>query len=147
MNYQWITSEDQVQKDQKWFPDLSPLFLEHMDVASTLAFSVNGVQYGLVQGYKNPDVPGTWLVQRAYFANATPKSKRLWVRSGAYHQAWVKACQEALFSVCVIKFAKGSSIEKAYGQNIVAKYGKFYKDAAWWEDENGLSYLRVGIPQ
>jgi hypothetical protein len=146
MNYEWIHKEEQVDKNQIWFPALDDIFIQHLDISDTLCISVGDFQLALIQGYRDPNIPNTWLVQRAYFADANPRYKRLWLRTPNYHEAWARACNEMIYNSCVIKFAKGSSIELAYGKNTLDKFPQYYKNLAWWETED-LSFVRFDVKE
>jgi hypothetical protein len=144
MQYEWITDPKTIDQNQKWFPKLDDILLQHIDISKTLCVSVNDFQLALIQGYLDPNIPNTWLVQRAYFADANSKYKRLWLRTPNYHYCWYKACKEIMLDHCVIKFDKTSSIKKTYGENTLSMFPQFYENISWWEEDK-LAYVRFDL--
>lgn len=146
-NSEWLLDSNAVDLNRSWHP-VAPTqqVLDQIDMGyPTLLFRYNDFQLGLVQGIPMPDFPDTWLIQSAFFADINPKHKRLWLRNKDYHRTWVKACQERLYYACVIKYAHGSSIETAYGKNLLAKHPDLYRDISWFQTDDGLSYQRFEI--
>ena len=143
---EWVTDPSQIKQYADWHPGAIPDEVIDMAVLMpTMVTSVAGEQFAVVQGFMSPDVPDTWLVQSAYFRDANPKAKRVWLRRATYHQQWVKCCKELQIDACVIKYAQGSAVEQAYGQNSIPLFPQLYENISWFQTDDGLSYQRFEI--